>query len=180
MELPPPMEPLPPVPGPGVLVVLEPLELPLLMPDELPVELPVELPDEPLVPPAAPLDLLKWASHSERDTWPSLFLSTSEKLGLDELPDEDDVPPAEAAPDESFELEPDAEGDEDDEDGLDDEDEEDGLEVLPALLLPLADGEVADGLLDDEDGLLDDDDEDCATASVDSANITAAAVTLRV
>jgi len=58
-----------------------------------------------------------------------LFLSTSEKLGADELAEE---PPA-------------------------------------------ADGLVADGLeLEDDDGL--DDDEDCATASVESANITAAAV----
>jgi hypothetical protein len=92
------------------------------------------------VPPAAPLeleDLLKWASHSAREICPSLFVSTSEKLGDDEL---DDEPPA----DDGLEA--------DEDEGLDDE----------------------DGLVDD-DGL-DEDDEDCATASVESANITAAAV----
>lgn len=94
-------------------------------------------------------------------------MSTSEKLGCDRL-DELELPPA-------------AEGEEDDEeDGELVEDDEDGLLVdEPVELLPLEDGEVADGVLDEDDGLLDDD-EDCATASDDSANITAAAVTPRV
>lgn len=40
-----------------------------------------------LVLPPAPLelDLLKCASHSEREIWPSLFVSTDEKLGVDVL-----------------------------------------------------------------------------------------------
>src|SRR6185436_10703967 len=46
----------------------------------LPVELDDE-PDEPLVPPLLELDLLKWASHSVREIWPSLLVSTDEKLG---------------------------------------------------------------------------------------------------
>jgi hypothetical protein len=41
----------------------------------------------PLVPPlAAPApDLSKWASHSERETWPSLLVSIAEKLGAELL-----------------------------------------------------------------------------------------------
>ena len=82
---------------------------------------------------------------------PSLFLSTSEKLGCDEL--ELELPPA-----------ADGEEDEDDEGRLDEEDDEDGLLVEePVELLPLDDGEVADGVLDEDDGLDDDgldDDED--------------------
>ena len=41
----------------------------------------------PEVPPlAAPEpDLLKWASHSEREIWPSLLLSTAEKSGVELL-----------------------------------------------------------------------------------------------
>jgi hypothetical protein len=98
---------------------LLPVELP-----ELPVELPLEpllMPDEPLVP---PLELvlpdLKWASHSWRETWPSLFLSTDEKLGSELLLElealgEADEPPA--ALDEllPFELSLEAAGDDDDE-----------------------------------------------------------------
>jgi hypothetical protein len=184
VELPLPMPP--PVLGEELVLgdfVLEPEPvelLPLLMPDEAPVE--------PLVPPAAPLelepDLLKCASHSERETCPSLFLSTSEKLGADELPDEDDVPPADEVPPEDDmpdELEPPLAAGEDDEEGVLDEpdadgvleDEDDGLLDVSVELLPL----VADG---DEDDGLDDEDDDCATASVDSANSTAAVVTLRV
>jgi hypothetical protein len=82
-----------------------------------------------------------------------LFLSTSEKFGADELLEA--LEPPEAAG-------------------------EDGLLVdEPVELLPLDEGEVAEGVLDDDDGLLDDE-EDCATANVDSAKSTAAAVTLRV
>jgi len=188
VELPEPIEPepLPPVePLPvlgelvlGDFVLLEPLEVPpLLMPDELPVELlvPPEAPDEP--------DLLKWASHSARDICPLLSLSTSEKLGVDVLPDDEDVPPADDEPDEPElpEVPPLADdGEDDEEDGEEDEDDEDGRldepldEPLdpPVALLPVADGDEDEGLLDE--------DEDCATASVDSANSTAAAVTLRV
>ena len=100
-------------------------------------------------------------------------MSTSEKLGCDRL-DELELPPlAEGEEDEDGRLD-------EDEDGELVEDEEDGLLVdEPVELLPLEDGEVADGVLDEDDGLLDDD-EDCATASDDSANITAAAVTPRV
>jgi hypothetical protein len=158
------------------------LELP-----ELPVELPLELPEpmlpllEPaplvlgevgelgdvveLLPPlAAPEpDLLKCASHSERDTWPSLFVSTEEKLGVEELLLEPDIPllleplvlePPEAAlpddlevSDEPDELLPDAAGEDDE---------------LP----PDAAGE-------------DEDEELCATATLDSANNAAAVAALR-
>jgi len=79
---------------------LEPIE-----PDEEPVLGVVvlgEVVDEPLVPPLLELepDLLKWASHSAREIWPSLLVSTDEKLGCDWLPELelgevvlDDVPP---------------------------------------------------------------------------------------
>jgi hypothetical protein len=110
--------------------VLEPLELPEPMPlpepllDPVPgvagllgdVELEPLLP--PLVPPAAPEpDLLKWASHSERDTWPSLFVSTAEKLGCEplvEAPPAAELPVLEDAPEEPLELAPDAAGEDDD------------------------------------------------------------------
>ena len=114
----------------------------------------VELGDvvELLPPLAAPeLDLLKCASHSARDTWPSLFLSTEEKSGLDELLLEPDIPPLEP-----LLLEPpDAALPED-------------LEVSdePDELLPDAAGE-------------DEDEELCATATLDSANSAAAVAALR-
>lgn len=156
-----------PVPlGDCVVPELPPVELP---PDVL-LELPLPLmpEDEPDVPPDAPVelepDLLKCASHSAREIWPSLLVSTDVKLGeealLDELPEaagEDELP--EAA----------GEDDDDDPDAPDAPDE-------PVELLPDADGEEADG--DDVEGLLDED-EDCATANVESANRTAAVVTLR-
>lgn len=81
----------------GDFVVLEPLpDMPLLPLAPLLPEAPV-LPVEPVLPeledPALPEDpveldpdLLKCWSHSERDTCPSLFLSTDEKLGA-ELPE---------------------------------------------------------------------------------------------
>ncbi len=47
-------------------------------------ELPLELELEP--------DLLKYASHSEREIWPSLFLSTAEKVGWDALLGWDELP----------------------------------------------------------------------------------------
>lgn len=133
-------------------------ELPLELPDEVLPELlgeVVELGDvvELLLPPlAAPEpDLLKCASHSERDTWPSLFVSTEEKSGLDELLLEPDIPPLEP-----LLLEPpDAALPED-------------LEVSdePDELLPDAAGE-------------DEDEELCATATLDSANSAAAVAALR-
>jgi hypothetical protein len=105
--------------------------LPELLP-ELPDVLP-ELPElpEPMLPllgevvlllPLAPVpalepDLLKCASHSVRDTWPSLLVSTDEKLGaeLEAAPEAPELPEA-----------PEAAGDDDDED-------DDGLLELPAL-----------------------------------------------
>lgn len=100
-----------------------------------------------------------------------MFLSTSEKLGCDELLDALELPPLAAG-----EEDEDDDGLEEDEDGVLDE-EDDGLLVE---LLPLDDdGDVAEGVLD-VDGLLDDDEDDWATASDDSASITAAAVTPRV
>ena len=142
---------LPPIePELGDLVVLdepEPIE---------PVDEP-EVPDEllpevlPLVPEVLPLelDLLKCASHSERETWPSLLVSTDEKLGADELPVElelgelvlDDPP---AAP----------------------------VDDLPVDELPLA----ADGDEDEDEPLLDL--SPAATASVERAKSTAAEVTV--
>ena len=88
--------PLPIEPELGDLVVL-PDVLPLpIEPDEPDVEPdvpPLVLLDEPdglLVLPLLELepDLLKCASHSEREIWPSLFVSTDEKLGVEALLDE--------------------------------------------------------------------------------------------
>jgi hypothetical protein len=85
-------------------VVDEPLEEPL-MPEPVLVP-PLELELEPL---------LKCASHSVREIWPSLFVSTDEKLGWLLLPELvlgdvvlDELPPADGEAD----------------DGLDDEEEE--------------------------------------------------------
>jgi hypothetical protein len=129
----------------GELLLEEPV------PDEV-LELPL-IPDE--VPPAAP-DLSKWASHSAREIWPSLLVSTDEKLGDEALLEE---PPAEALPDDMLPDEP--------------------LELLSDADGEDTDGEEADGDDEDDDGLLDDD-EDCATANVERAKSTAAVVTLRV
>jgi hypothetical protein len=139
---------------------LEPLELPMppLLEPELGAgvvlgEVLDELPELP--PLAAPeLDLLKWASHSERDTCPSLFVSTEEKLGA-ELLEPALVPPAAAPP-----LE---------DDGLD---EPLDMPDEPLELLPDAAG-------DDEDlSLLVLLDELCAKATLDSANNAAAVAAL--
>lgn len=129
-----------------------------------------------LLPPlAAPEpDLLKCASHSARDTWPSLLVSTEEKSGLDDVLLEPDIPPLEplvleppeaALPDlevsdEPDELLPDAAG----EDVLDEP-------------LPEAAGEDEE-LLPDAAGE-DEDEELCATATLDSANSAAAVAALR-
>jgi hypothetical protein len=120
VELPLPIEPEPeePVLGDVVLgdVVLGEVVLGEVL--EEPLELPL-MPEELLVPPLEELepDLLKWASHSEREIWPSLFVSTDEKLGVEALLELelgevvlDDVPPADDGEDE--ELLPVAEGDE--------------------------------------------------------------------
>lgn len=165
----------------GVLGVLELPELPLELPEPmLPLLEPaplvlgegVELGDvlellpplaAPLLPLAPELDLLKCASHSARDTWPSLFLSTDEKLGVEELLLEPDVPLAEplvleppeaALPDD---LEVSEEPDELPDAAGEDEDDEP---------LPDAAGE-------------DEDEELCATATLDSANSAAAVAALR-
>ena len=123
--LPLPIEPeLEPVLGVVVLgdvvlgeVVDEPLEEPL-MPEPVLVP-PLELELEPL---------LKCASHSVREIWPSLFVSTDEKLGCELLPELvlgdvvlDELPPA-APVDDLLDDESVADGEADD--GLDDEEEE--------------------------------------------------------
>ena len=91
-----PLEPLP----------IEPLELPLLS-DEL-------LSDE-LVPPLE-LDLLKWASHSAREIWPSPLVSTDEKLGVEALPELElgslELPPAAALPEDLLGVVADGDADE--------------------------------------------------------------------
>jgi hypothetical protein len=98
LELPELLEPL----GAGVGVLLEP---------EAPLE------DEPLeeddgvcelVLPLAPEDAPKWASHSARDTLPSLFLSTAEKLGVvEDAPEVELMPPELEPPDAAEPLEDD-------------------------------------------------------------------------
>ena len=117
-----------------------------------------------LLPPlAAPEpDLLKCASHSARETWPSLLVSTEEKSGLDDELLEPDIPPVEP-----LVLEP-------PEAALPDD-----LEVSdePDELLPEAAGED-DELLPDAAGA-DEDEELCATATLDSANSAAAVAALR-
>jgi len=67
----------------------------------------------PVAPVPAP-DLLKWASHSEREIWPSLFVSTAEKFGVEALlallpdmpplDDDESLPPAAAGDDEDLSL----------------------------------------------------------------------------
>jgi hypothetical protein len=147
LELPEPM--LPELPDP-VLPLLEPeLGAGVVL-----GEVVEELPEVP--PLAAPeVDLLKCASHSERETCPSLLVSTDEKLGVEALEPElalPDRPP----------LEPDA---------------PDVSELL--LLLPDAEGVDVDG--DEEDlSLLVLDEELCATATLDSANRAAAVAALRI
>lgn len=151
--LPLPIEPeLEPVLGVVVLgdVVLgdvldEPLEEPL-MPEPVLVP-PLELELEPL---------LKCASHSAREIWPSLLVSTDEKLGCELLLPElelgevvlDDEPPAAPVDDEP-------------------------VDELPVDELPLADGEDLDGL-DEED------EESAAAAARDRAKSAAAVVTVTV
>jgi hypothetical protein len=173
LELPEPMlpllEPAPLVPLGEVVELGDVVEL-------LP---PLAAPLLPLLPLAPEPDLLKCASHSERDTWPSLFLSTEEKLGVEELLLEPDAPPVEplvleppeaALPedlevsDEPDELLPEAAGE-------DDEPDE------PDELLPDAAGED-DELPPDAAGE-DEDEELCATATLDSANNAAAVAALR-
>lgn len=157
-----------------MLPLLEP-ELPALLGElvELGDEDELELP----VPALEPDDLLKCASHSEREICPSLLVSTDEKLGLDELLLEPDMPldepevldpelePPDAAlpeddlsDDEPVELLPEAAGEDDEEPDAAGEDDEEPL-------------------LPDADGV--DDDELCATATLDSANSAAAVAALR-
>ena len=111
---------------------------------------------EPVAPvPALEPDLLKWASHSEREIWPSLFVSTDEKLGAAEL---------EALPEPDMPLEL-------------------GLELGLAAGLEL-ELEPPDAALPPEDDvglsllvLLDE--ELCASATLESANSAAAVAALR-
>jgi hypothetical protein len=149
LELPEPMLPLlEPELGVGVGVVLGEVV------DELPEVPPLAAPEP---------DLLKCASHSERETCPSLLVSTDEKLGVDVLE------PALALPDRPP-LEPDA---------LEPDAPELLLPEAPELLplLPDADGVDVDG--EDEDlSLLVLDEELCATATLDSANSAAAVAAL--
>jgi hypothetical protein len=119
----------------------------VLLPEVLP-EAPPDMPPE--VPPAAPVPEPKCASHSEREIWPSLFLSTSEKLGALELA------PADAVPLAGRLDEPDAPVDE--------------LPDAPAALLPDA--------LGDCDLSLEEELELCAMATPDRANSAAAVAVL--
>ena len=163
---------------------LEPLELPLLEPEPMPPLLDplldgvlgevVELGELVLLLPLAPVpalepDLLKCASHSARETWPSLFVSTDEKLGAEELellepPDRPPLEPPEVALPPDAALPPE-----------DDEPEADGvLELEP--LEPDAAG------ADDDDDLSAPvllDEELCDRATPDSANNAAAVAALR-
>ena len=137
-ELPEPMLPLlEPELGAGVGVVLGEVV------DELPEVPPLAAPEP---------DLLKCASHSERETCPSLLVSTDEKFGVEALD------PALALPDRPP-LEPDA---------------PEAPELVP--LLPDADGVDVDG--DEDLSLLVLDEELCATATLDSANSAAAVAAL--
>ena len=158
--------PLPIEPLLGDLVVA-PVEPPV-EPDVLPLPIePVELlplePDVPeeLVPPLLELepDLLKCASHSEREIWPSLFVSTDEKLGCEAL----------------LLLEPELG------EVLLDEPPAAPVDDLPLDELPLADGEDDElPLADGEAELPDDDLSSAATASVERAKSAAAVVTVTV
>jgi len=90
-----PEEPLEPEPMPDPL--LPELEPPMPLPGCLAAPLLLPLPDAPLLPEVLPLelvppleaapepDLLKCASHSAREICPSLFVSTDEKFGVEEL-----------------------------------------------------------------------------------------------
>jgi hypothetical protein len=144
LELPEPMLPLlEPELGAGVGVVLG--EVGEVV-DELPEVPPLAAPEP---------DLLKWASHSEREIWPSLLLSTAEKFGVELLEPElalPDRPP----------LAPDAPD-------------------VPELVLLLPDAEGVDEDGEDEDlSLLVLDEELCAMATLDSANRAAAVAALRI
>lgn len=159
--------------------MLDPLELPEPMPLPGDAGEAGDVVALPLAPePALEPDLLKCASHSERETTPSLFVSTLEKLGADELP-EVELPPEAALPpddvpddpldmpDEPLELLPDAAGAE-------------PLEPLPDAagaepleLPPAADGDDVDLSL-----LVLLDEELCASATLDSANSAAAVAAL--
>ena len=150
LELPEPMLPEPVV----LLPEPEPEDGAGVVPGEV-----VELPEVP--PLAAPEpDLLKCASHSERETCPSLLVSTDEKFGVEVL---EALAPPDRPP-----LEPDAA-------------EPDAPELLPEApelvpLLPDADGVDEDG--EDDLSLLVLDEELCATATLDSANSAAAVAAL--
>jgi hypothetical protein len=163
-ELPEPMlpEPDPPVLEPPVLEPL--LPAPVLGVGDAGL---APLAPVPALDPA--LSLLKWASHSEREIWPSLFVSTAEKLGaeaLDALPEPDKPPPElELVPPDAA-LPP-----EDDvpDEPLDMPDEP--LDELP----PAAEGDDDEGL----SALVLLDEELCASATLESANSAAAVAALK-
>ena len=158
----------PPMPLPGVVVLLP-------LPDD---PLPELLPLEP-VPPleAAPEpDLLKCASHSARDTCPSLFLSTDEKVGVEELeaPTLED-PPAALGEDDELDEPPAALGEDELEEPpveLGDEELEAPPEALPEDLLSVALGLE---LLDPDAPVLEPEEPElCAIATLASAKSAAA------
>lgn len=125
----------------------------------------------PLAPAPAPVlepDLLKCASHSAREIWPSLFVSTDEKLGDEEL---ELVAPPESPP-----LEPDVALPPDAALPPEDDAPEDGVVEL-APLEPEAAGADDDDDLSAPLVLLDE--ELCASVTPDSANNAAAVAALR-
>jgi hypothetical protein len=169
--LPAPLDELPPL--------LLGLELELLLPLGLVgvlVLLGLELLELPLAPlaPLLELDLLKYASHSDFDTCPSLFVSTVVKLGaeleapLELLPlDMPELPLEELPPDED-EL-----GEELDELGVE-LDELPPLEAPEEPLLPLALGEDDDDDLSLLEAPVEDEPELWAIDTLASANSAAA------
>jgi hypothetical protein len=143
-----------PVPLLGVLgEVLPPEPMPLLgaLGDVGLPPLPVVLGEPPEVPPAAPVPEPKCASHSARVMLPSLFLSTSEKLGVLLLAPADAEPGWLDEPDAPVELLPDA----------------------PVALLP-----DALGALSAPDAPVDDEPELCAAATLARAKSAAAVAVL--
>lgn len=160
----------PPRPLPGCVVVLLPLPDDPLLPEVLPLELvpPPEAAPEP--------DLLKCASHSAREICPSLFVSTDEKTGVEELeaPALDD-PPEVLGEDEELEAPPEALGVEELEappDALGVDELEAPPEALPEDLLSVALG--LELLEPDAPVLEPDEPELCAIATLASAKSAAA------
>jgi hypothetical protein len=145
-ELPDPDAPLEPVLGELPEGEVELLPEPVVLPEPAeplePLE-PLDMPDDPV----ELLDLSKYCCHSERETWPSPFLSTDVKLGEEDEPEALLPPEAPLAP---LLLEPPA-----DEDGVDDEDGLEDDEEPPAEEDGVEEDDEDDGLVADEP-LLDD------------------------